>query len=831
MDIKTEIDDVKNESISDYEVDDLSPEDSDLIEVLWKQDVDLGFRLPSDEVGETKPPENNEEEIEKLNALLEVKDDEFSKDKVEDEWAGLNFTIDSETGEYIQLPPLPLDETLLDEVLQLPAFDLVTDEKDEEIIVDTKTLSPPLLSSEQSKKEPEKTSSGDLLEPPQEEDSNIQSTEPLNDSDTGGLVNLLCDMMIQPSAAAFQHPRANPNYGHGMNSFRQSSYHHQSRVPLNRTVSMEQRWQDLANLLSLPPGMGVGMGVGDMAPPHYPSHYPHHYQAAAPMSQHGQFTHHPHSVLHHNASLADLGPTQPHYGPNLGSAVSTSMHLTNSSSETDAGATGYKMEHDMMYYSSGLQTYPPAINTFGNLKNTSSEINHTNDGFLNSILNDEDLQLMDMGINDSSMYTMRLLEQNSTSNNSSVLGSASGGSNGLLSTSSSMHTNLGQLGQLGASHGDRLDASSDSAVSSMGSERVPSLSDGEWGDTGSDSAQEYHQSKYGPFDYSYHSRLGDATRQPPVAQKKHQMFGKRYFQEQSTIPPIIPQQQQQPPPAVTQQAEQQVPHSIKYEYDPYSMQQPPLIPHNLEGAVGPVKQLNESELKYSCSSDFTRHSRQMQDLVSHNHSYTLPQGSGATPRPQPRDKKLKKTEDEHLTRDEKKAREHKFSLSQIPMTVHDIINLPMDEFNERLSKYDLTEVQLSLIRDIRRRGKNKVAAQNCRKRKLDQILTLADEVKEVRRRKERLLSDREAALAEKKSIMDKFSALYRHVFQYLRDPDGNPYSSAHYSLQLAADGNVFVLPRDSKTDNATHNGNHHHHNNNNNNHHQGPSHHHNHQKE
>lgn len=34
---------------------------------------------------------------------------------------------------------------------------------------------------------------------------------------------------------------------------------------------------------------------------------------------------------------------------------------------------------------------------------------------------------------------------------------------------------------------ERLDSSSDSAVSSMGSERVPSLSDGEWGDGGSDS--------------------------------------------------------------------------------------------------------------------------------------------------------------------------------------------------------------------------------------------------------------------------------------------------------------------------------------------------------
>jgi len=59
--------------------------------------------------------------------------------------------------------------------------------------------------------------------------------------------------------------------------------------------------------------------------------------------------------------------------------------------------------------------------------------------------------------------------------------------------------------------------------------------------------------------------------------------------------------------------------------------------------------------------------------------------------------------DEHLSRDEKRARS-----MNLPMSTDDIINLPMDEFNERLSKYDLTETQLSLIRDIRRRGKNKV---------------------------------------------------------------------------------------------------------------------------
>ena len=60
--------------------------------------------------------------------------------------------------------------------------------------------------------------------------------------------------------------------------------------------------------------------------------------------------------------LGDLCSTaggQPHYGHNLGSAVSSSMHLTNSSHDADGAAAAaaaaaaggnYKMEHEMMYY-------------------------------------------------------------------------------------------------------------------------------------------------------------------------------------------------------------------------------------------------------------------------------------------------------------------------------------------------------------------------------------------------------------------------------------------------------------------------------------------------
>jgi len=58
-----------------------------------------------------------------------------------------------------------------------------------------------------------------------------------------------------------------------------------------------------------------------------------------------------------------------------------------------------------------------------------------------------------------------------------------------------------------------------------------------------------------------------------------------------------------------------------------------------------------------------------------------------------------------------------------------------------------------------------VAAQNCRKRKLDQILTLEDEVNAVVKRKTQLNQDRDHLESERKRISNKFAMLHRHVFQ------------------------------------------------------------------
>ncbi|XP_063630763.1 segmentation protein cap'n'collar-like, partial [Cydia splendana] len=79
--------------------------------------------------------------------------------------------------------------------------------------------------------------------------------------------------------------------------------------------------------------------------------------------------------------------------------------------------------------------------------------------------------------------------------------------------------------------------------------------------------------------------------------------------------------------------------------------------------------------------------------------------------------------------------------------------------------------------------------------KLDQITSLADEVRTVRDRKVRTQRDHHTLTAERQRVKERFAALYRHVFQNLRDAEGRPLSSAQYSLQQAADGNVVLVPK------------------------------------
>ncbi|XP_051566760.1 nuclear factor erythroid 2-related factor 2-like isoform X2 [Myxocyprinus asiaticus] len=183
----------------------------------------------------------------------------------------------------------------------------------------------------------------------------------------------------------------------------------------------------------------------------------------------------------------------------------------------------------------------------------------------------------------------------------------------------------------------------------------------------------------------------------------------------------------------------------------------------------------------------------LQEMKVKNPKIEPAEASGYSKPPFTKDKQKKRSE-ARLSRDEQRAK-----ALQIPYTVDMIINLPVDDFNEMMSKQQLNEAQLALIRDIRRRGKNKVAAQNCRKRKLENIVGLEYELDSLKEEKERLMKEKSEHSTSLKEMKQQLSTLYQEVFSMLRDEQGRPFSAKKYSLQHTTDGTVFLVPRLKKT--------------------------------
>lgn len=141
-------------------------------------------------------------------------------------------------------------------------------------------------------------------------------------------------------------------------------------------------------------------------------------------------------------------------------------------------------------------------------------------------------------------------------------------------------------------------------------------------------------------------------------------------------------------------------------------------------------------------------------------------------------------------RDEQRAQ-----AMSLPLSVHDIITLPVEAFNEAISSCKLNNAQHTLIRDIRRRGKNKMAAQSCRKRKLDSFVDLEEEIEGLKREKEQIKEENERNARELHEMKEKLRKLYNEVFRQLRDEHGNSYNPREYKLQRSTDGTVYLLPR------------------------------------
>uniref|UniRef100_A0A8C2AKV9 Endoplasmic reticulum membrane sensor NFE2L1 n=1 Tax=Cyprinus carpio TaxID=7962 RepID=A0A8C2AKV9_CYPCA len=229
-----------------------------------------------------------------------------------------------------------------------------------------------------------------------------------------------------------------------------------------------------------------------------------------------------------------------------------------------------------------------------------------------------------------------------------------------------------------------------------------------------------------------------------------------------------------------------------------------------EGAVGGYQPEYSKLCRMSYQDPSQFHGIPQLENVNHNHTYNQPPASSYSERSQlsascskkGRDKQMQQTKlqppqdcvDRQSSRDERRAR-----AMDIPFSNEKIINLPVEEFNELLAKHHLNEDQLALIRDIRRRGKNKMAAQNCRKRKLDTILKLEQGVQDLQREKAQLLKEKMEYCKCIRQTKQKVQSLSQELFAQLRDEEGRPYSASEYFLQYGPDG-VLLMPRNMSTE-------------------------------
>uniref|UniRef100_A0A8D3B5M0 BZIP domain-containing protein n=1 Tax=Scophthalmus maximus TaxID=52904 RepID=A0A8D3B5M0_SCOMX len=86
-----------------------------------------------------------------------------------------------------------------------------------------------------------------------------------------------------------------------------------------------------------------------------------------------------------------------------------------------------------------------------------------------------------------------------------------------------------------------------------------------------------------------------------------------------------------------------------------------------------------------------------------------------------------------------------------------------NDFQQLLKQQALTCEQLEFVHDMRRRSKNRLAAQRCRKRKLDCIYNLQCEINKLKTEREKLIAERSQLSQMKLSTCHSVSALCQRV--------------------------------------------------------------------
>ncbi|XP_062982773.1 transcription regulator protein BACH1 [Elgaria multicarinata webbii] len=100
---------------------------------------------------------------------------------------------------------------------------------------------------------------------------------------------------------------------------------------------------------------------------------------------------------------------------------------------------------------------------------------------------------------------------------------------------------------------------------------------------------------------------------------------------------------------------------------------------------------------------------------------------------------------------------------KLPFNPQKITSLSRNDFQSFLKMHKLSPEELDCIHDIRRRSKNRIAAQRCRKRKLDCIQNLESEIEKLQNEKENLLKEKDHILSTLVETKQNLTGLCQQV--------------------------------------------------------------------
>uniref|UniRef100_H2YYI8 BTB domain-containing protein n=1 Tax=Ciona savignyi TaxID=51511 RepID=H2YYI8_CIOSA len=105
----------------------------------------------------------------------------------------------------------------------------------------------------------------------------------------------------------------------------------------------------------------------------------------------------------------------------------------------------------------------------------------------------------------------------------------------------------------------------------------------------------------------------------------------------------------------------------------------------------------------------------------------------------------------------------------LPFSINEITKLPRTQLQELLNRNPtLTAQQITAIHEIRRRGKNRIAAQRCRKRKMDCIRSLQCQLEQLRAEHSSLMGERRNCREDSLKLAEMFQTRYNQIFSDLK---------------------------------------------------------------